>query len=314
MSFVQSQLNITDPSTIGWKSGFKSDVAEFGYVRQCYDGIPFANAVANVGMIGDRVVSFASSFVPVTTSSSSYSSSNSSSSSSSSFSSLSGTFFNPSSRLEYLVRPDGTIKLAHVFQVRNTSEGTWYEAFVDAHSGELMSVTDFVAEATYKVLPIEKEYITEGLETLVDPEDLQSSPLGWLNDGQDEFTATAGNNAIAFKGQQISLDALTSASSSVSSSTSSSGQQIIFDFTYDDTLSPTSLRSENLDASRTNAFYIVNTFHDVLYRYGFTEQAFNFQNDNFGLGNGNGNGDGGPGGGVGEGSCVDIGAGWEWDE
>ncbi|HEX9959764.1 MAG TPA: M36 family metallopeptidase, partial [Pyrinomonadaceae bacterium] len=34
----------------------------------------------------------------------------------------------------------------------------------------------------------------------------------------------------------------------------------------------------------TNAFYAVNRYHDELYRLGFTEQARNFQNDNFGRG------------------------------
>jgi extracellular elastinolytic metalloproteinase len=42
--------------------------------------------------------------------------------------------------------------------------------------------------------------------------------------------------------------------------------------------------SANLDAARTNAFYIVNTVHDIAYKYGFTEAAFNFQNDNHGKG------------------------------
>jgi extracellular elastinolytic metalloproteinase len=32
------------------------------------------------------------------------------------------------------------------------------------------------------------------------------------------------------------------------------------------------------------AFYVVNSIHDISYLYGFTEAAFNFQNDNFGLG------------------------------
>jgi hypothetical protein len=36
--------------------------------------------------------------------------------------------------------------------------------------------------------------------------------------------------------------------------------------------------------SVTNAFYVTNRFHDELYRLGFTEQARNFQTDNFGRG------------------------------
>ena len=41
---------------------------------------------------------------------------------------------------------------------------------------------------------------------------------------------------------------------------------------------------ENPDAARTNAFYTANIVHDIAYRYGFTEQAFNFQSNNFGKG------------------------------
>jgi len=38
---------------------------------------------------------------------------------------------------------------------------------------------------------------------------------------------------------------------------------------------------ENTDASVVNAFYVGNTVHDIAYRYGFTETAFNYQNNNF---------------------------------
>lgn len=50
--------------------------------------------------------------------------------------------------LEYLARPDGDAALVHVVQIQNEEAGTWYEAFVDAHSGELLTVTDFVSHAT----------------------------------------------------------------------------------------------------------------------------------------------------------------------
>ena len=49
--------------------------------------------------------------------------------------------------LEYLALQDGTAALVHVFQVQNEEDFTFYEAYVDAHTGELISVTDFVAEA-----------------------------------------------------------------------------------------------------------------------------------------------------------------------
>ncbi len=44
------------------------------------------------------------------------------------------------------------------------------------------------------------------------------------------------------------------------------------------------LGAESQKGSVTQLFYILNRYHDELYRLGFTEQAGNFQNDNFGRG------------------------------
>ena len=42
--------------------------------------------------------------------------------------------------------------LTHVVQIENDETGAWFEAFVDAHTGEVVSVTDFVAHATVSTL------------------------------------------------------------------------------------------------------------------------------------------------------------------
>ena len=75
-----------------------------------------------------------------------------------------------------------------------------------------------------------------------------------------------GNNAIAFKGAQTAT-------------TTQSSTGLNFVFTQNPAQAPTV--QANLDAARTNAFYIVNTVHDISYIYGFTEAGFNFQNNNF---------------------------------
>jgi len=62
----------------------------------------------------------------------------------------------------------------------------------------------------------------------------------------------SGNNAIAFKDETEA--ALTTASS----------PDLNFIFKQDPTLQPTV--QVNLDAARTNAFYIVNSVHDIMYR------------------------------------------------
>lgn len=60
---------------------------------------------------------------------------------------LEGRWNNHPVSLEYLARPDGSAALVHVVQIQNEEINSWYEAYVDAHSGELLSVTDFTAEA-----------------------------------------------------------------------------------------------------------------------------------------------------------------------
>lgn len=54
--------------------------------------------------------------------------------------------------LEYLIQDDGSVALVHTFQVENTEAATWYEAFVNAHSGELLSVNDFRWDAAVSIV------------------------------------------------------------------------------------------------------------------------------------------------------------------
>ena len=121
----------------------------------------------------------------------------------------------------------------------------------------------------YTVLPATKKEFTDGLETLTDPEDLEASPLGWhtLRQGGAPSTTTSGNNVVAFRGQQVSAQ---------------TSRTLNFNAEYDDSLNPNN--RNNIAAATTNAFYIINSLHDVTYRYGFTEAAFNFQGSNFGRG------------------------------
>lgn len=63
---------------------------------------------------------------------------------------LEGKYNGHPSTLEYLARPDGSVSLVHGVQIQNAETDAWYEAFVDAHSGELLSVTDFVSDASVK--------------------------------------------------------------------------------------------------------------------------------------------------------------------
>ncbi|KAJ8087744.1 hypothetical protein PM082_006581 [Marasmius tenuissimus] len=266
VEFVASQLKV-DSENISFKSGFTSeDGATYGYAKQFHNGIPFNNAVANVAFKNNKAVAFGSSFVTDAKFADSTPTVDVNEVIPKVEEALQGKKNDIEPTLEYLALQDGTAALVHVFQVQNEEEFTFYEAYVDAHSGELVSVTDFVADASYKVLPIWKQDPREGLETLTNPQITTASPNGWhLTSG----TTTEGNNVVAYKG------ALTATTTQ-----SSSGQNFIY--TYDPAQAPAA--GQNVDAARTNAFYIVNAYHDTLYLYGFTERAYNFQNDNFGKG------------------------------
>lgn len=52
-------------------------------------------------------------------------------------------------------------------------------------------------------------------------------------------------------------------------------------FIYDQNPAQPPANSDNLAAALVNAFYLVNKVHDISYKYGFTEAAFNFQKSNF---------------------------------
>jgi extracellular elastinolytic metalloproteinase len=64
----------------------------------------------------------------------------------------------------------------------------------------------------------------------------------------------------------------------LTATTTQSSAGLIFNYTQDPSLSPS--EQVNSDAARTNVFYILNTWHDVVYLYGVTESAFNFQQTN----------------------------------
>ncbi len=144
----------------------------------------------------------------------------------------------------------------------------------------------------YRVLPITKQNITQGFETLTNPQNMAASPFGWHSDGVNNSTDTScallfphsgldwppdegfhfhsGNNVITFVGAP-------------QFTTTQSSATLNFNYVQDPTRDPDALQA-NIDAARVNTFYIVNTVHDISYLYCFNEAAFNFQNNNFGKG------------------------------
>ncbi|KAH9477315.1 Extracellular metalloproteinase MEP [Psilocybe cubensis] len=252
-----------------WGSGFTSGSTRVAYMKQAINGVPLANAVASIGFNDDKVVSYSTSFIDIK------SAKIAPSTPTVSWRSvlprvetiLEGTYNGWNTTLEYLAQSDGSVSLVHVVQIQNEDTGAWYEAYIDAHSGELVSVTDFVSDASYVALPLTKQSFLDGQELLENPEDLGASPFGWHSIGFANSTSTSGNNVIVFKGDRVQRQ--TSAGPS------------FFSF-YNDTFDPS--LPANAVAAQTNAFFVANAVHDFAYRYGFTEEKFNFQLNNFGKG------------------------------
>jgi extracellular elastinolytic metalloproteinase len=272
IAFIQDRLKV-DADAVNYRSGYTAGSTSYAYVQQKHDGIAFTNSVANVAFQGKKVVSFGNSFVKPSKIADSKPTVSVEAAIATAEEALDGKHNEIEPKIEYLVLEDGSAILAHVIQIENDEAQTFYQAHVDAHTGELKSVVDFVNQASYLVLPVNKEYPTQGFETLTNPQLTASSPQGWHSDGTTSTTDTSGNNVVAYKG-------------STTATTSQSGSGLVFNYPYSYTTAPTT--TSNIDAARTNAFYLVNTIHDTWYQYGFNEASYNFQNNNFGKG-GSGN-------------------------
>lgn len=122
------------------------------YFRQKVNGVPVANAVANVAFNKEnKIASFGSSFVKAKKIAAPTPSISVEDAIAAAQRQLNGEYNTgefPEPQLEYVARDDDSLVLTHSFQVANEKTGTWYEAFIDAHSGELVSVVDFVARAS----------------------------------------------------------------------------------------------------------------------------------------------------------------------
>ncbi|QRV97451.1 extracellular metalloproteinase MEP [Ceratobasidium sp. AG-Ba] len=258
-AFLESKLGVA-ADALAHRSGSSSDVANHEYFHQQLNGLPVANAVANVALKNDKVVSFGASFVkpksvapatPALTKDQAVAKAEA----------ASGAKYNnwPTS-LEYFAKDTDHVVLTHVVQVQNDQTGEWYAAYVDALSGEVVNMVSFVADASYHVVPFVKQDVTQQYTTVTDPADTVSSPNGWHT-----TTTTAGNNVVSYKGTTTGVTSQSSATNN-------------YEYVLNQSASPST--SPNVDAARVNAFYVGNSIHDVTYRYGFDEASYNFQLSN----------------------------------
>lgn len=129
--------------------------------------------------------------------------------------------------------------------------------------------------SSYRVYPIPYESpLDGGRHTVYNPADADASPFGWHDtDGKKgaEYTITRGNNVNAYA--DTAADNVADPASQPDG-----GAGLDFDdpiITFDAT--PLTYR----DAAVDNLFYMNNVMHDVTHRYGFNEEAGNFQETNY---------------------------------
>ncbi|MEM6723559.1 MAG: T9SS-dependent M36 family metallopeptidase, partial [Bacteroidota bacterium] len=213
--------------------------------------------------------------------------------------------------LVYQPMPDKTVRLAWRVEYYQTDAQHWWNARVDAQTGEILANDDQVISCSfgnpdhcadnthihYEAKPeaVSFKSTTNANEYNVWAEPIESpnhgnrsiqvdpaanapaaSPFGWHDtNGQAgaEFTITRGNNVHAY--QDIF------ANNSSQGDEPDGGSSLIFDFPINE---PAQQPYTHVEASVVNLFYWNNLVHDVWYRYGFDEQAGNFQQNNYGNG------------------------------
>ncbi|MCB0520250.1 MAG: M36 family metallopeptidase [Lewinellaceae bacterium] len=209
---------------------------------------------------------------------------------------------------------NGDLRLAWDLHVKEPGILEWWSLRVDAETGEVLSKVSWVSHCsfheehediheaqpagktphitqekvdlapnpaavtggTYNVFPPPVESPYFGDRTIVtDPANATASPFGWHDtDGVPgaEYTITRGNNVYAQIDDDSDVETL--------GASPDGGASLVFDFPLDLNQEPRSFE----DASCTNNFFWNNILHDVLYLYGFDEQAGNFQANNYGNG------------------------------
>ncbi|KAG8698935.1 hypothetical protein FRC09_006935 [Ceratobasidium sp. 395] len=263
-SFLESKLGVA-ANALNHRTGSNSDVAEHEYFQQKLNGLPVANAVANVALKNNKVISFGASFVKPKSVASATPTIAKEAAIATAEAATGAKYNNWPTSLEYFAKDTDHVVLTHVVQVQNDKTGEWYQMFVDAASGEVVNLISFVADASYHVVPFLKQDTRQDYRTVTNPADTVSSPNGWHATG----TETAGNNVVSYKGS-------TTGTTSQSSATNN------YEYVFNPSAAPAT--APNVDAARVNAFYVANMIHDVTYRYGFDEASYNFQNNNNGKG------------------------------
>jgi extracellular elastinolytic metalloproteinase len=154
-----------------------------------------------------------------------------------------------------------------------------------AFSGQRTFSPPSTTNGAYRVVPFPVESPMHGNVSIDNEPWLKAgvtnnaTTFGWHFDGNNNYTTTQGNNVHAY----LDLNNSNVPSGSNIPATSTTGAPALsFTFTPNFGLQPADATNQSFAV--TNLFYWNNMMHDVMYQYGFTEAAGNFQSDNMGRG------------------------------
>ncbi|MCS6978287.1 MAG: extracellular metalloproteinase, partial [Gemmatales bacterium] len=186
----------------------------------------------------------------------------------------------------------------------NRSE--WYEINVDAQTGTIWSRYNYYHNDSYRVLHYRLAGPHEGNFTVqINPADPLAngfpflSTVTWHNTDRDpepETFTTTGNNVIAQEDRDGDDSPIGRRPPPNGNATGSNDYFYVWDPTREPYEPPIPFDpgpppvpgqpafTTNMFAAIVQGYYITNIWHDVMYHYGFTEAAGNFQIENFGRG------------------------------
>ncbi|CAE6492969.1 unnamed protein product, partial [Rhizoctonia solani] len=176
-SFLESKLGVGTDSLVH-RTGHTDNSTNVSnvYFRQQFNGIQVANAVANVALKADKILSFGASFVKprsVGTTTPKFPKQDAIAKAEA----VTGAKYNSFPvGLEYFAKDDDQIVLTHSVQVQNATTMESYLVYVDASNGEVVNVVDFTSKASYRVIPFTSQDPRDGFKSITDPYDPLSSP------------------------------------------------------------------------------------------------------------------------------------------
>jgi hypothetical protein len=169
-----------------------------------------------------------------------------------------------------VARTGGSLEEGFLVETWSRAGNLLHEILVD-RAGRVAAVELRTARDSYSVFAEDPDKNPQTLESGAGS-GTPESPSGWLS-GSQLTTRINGNNASTY----LDVDANNLADAGGTSVTNGN-------FTTAANLTQSPSTTANRAVGVQNLFYLNNRAHDILYRYGFTEAAGNFQANNFGKG------------------------------